>query len=86
MPRYYFDIDDGRRFTRDEEGLECPSRKAVRDFAMGALPDIARDELPEEDRRDFVVKVRDESGRYVFQAILSLASEWLNQRREDRRA
>lgn len=76
--RYYFDIHDGEHFTHDDEGLACLSLKAMRDAAIKVLPDIARDELPDGDRRDFTVKVRDESGDYVFRATLSLMAEWLD--------
>ncbi|WP_414471355.1 DUF6894 family protein [Microvirga sp. M2] len=77
MDRFYFDIHDGERFTRDKVGNLCPSRKAMRDAAIKVLPDIARDELPDGDQRDFTVKVRDASGQYLFQATLSLTSNWL---------
>ncbi|QRM33922.1 hypothetical protein [Microvirga sp. VF16] len=82
MDRFYFDINDGERLTRDEVGNLCQSRKAMRDAAIKVLPDIARDELPDGDRRDFTVKVRDEGGHYLFQATLSLAAEWLDHQDE----
>ncbi len=82
MERFYFDIHDGERFTPDEDGSVCESRKAMRDIAIKTLPDMARDELPDGNQRAFTVKVRDESGRYVFQATLSLMAEWLDQERQ----
>ncbi|WP_262266330.1 DUF6894 family protein [Microvirga yunnanensis] len=78
MHRFYFDIHDGERFTRDEVGSLCQGRKAMRDAAIKVLPDIARDELPDGDRRDFMVEVRNEDGHYLFRATLSLAAEWLD--------
>ncbi len=77
MTRYFFDIDDGERATRDSEGQEFDSREKVRAAAVSALPDIARDELPDGDRREFKVSVRDEAGLYVFRATLALRAEWL---------
>lgn len=86
MPHYYFDTQDGERFTSDDVGLECASREALRDAAISALPDMARDSLPNGDRQDFIVKVRDDGGRYVFQATLSLIAEWLDEQPEDHQA
>lgn len=84
MPLFYFDIDDGERFTLDDGGLECPDRKAARDYAIGVLPDLAREALPDGDTHRIVVTVREESGRPVFRAVLSLKAEWLEEGQEDR--
>ena len=78
MPRYYFDIHDGERLTRDEEGIEYEARKAVRDAAIGVLPAIVQDELPDGGECGLTVKVRDETGRYIFQATLSIKAEWFD--------
>ncbi|WP_370875539.1 DUF6894 family protein [Methylobacterium amylolyticum] len=45
MPRYFFDIHDSGS-TRDDVGTECADLDAVRQQAMRALPDIAREEIP----------------------------------------
>lgn len=78
MPLYYFDINDGARTTHDEEGQPFADPGAARDAAIAVLPDIARDELLDSDRRSFTVNVRDESGRHIFRATLSLVTEWLD--------
>jgi hypothetical protein len=75
MPRYFFDIDDGERRTPDDLGLELSLWEA-RDQAVAVLPDIARDVLPDGERRDFVSSVRDESGQVVYTATLSLVGRW----------
>ena len=72
MDRFYFNIHDGERFTRDGDAHLCQSHKAMRDAAIKVLPDIARDELPDGDQRNFTVKVRDESGHFLLEATLSL--------------
>jgi hypothetical protein len=77
MPRYFFDTYDGNHASLDEEGVECGSRQQIQDCAIDALPDIARDELPDGLEQLFWVKVRDESGRLVFEASLTLTSRWL---------
>ena len=76
MPRYYFDEYDGETVTQDDEGLELDGIEAARAEARKALPDIARDVLPEDgDRRTMVVKVRDEAGTVLITATLSLLIE-----------
>jgi hypothetical protein len=77
MPRFFFDIDDGDRTYRDDEGLNFSNAKSARDNAVSALPDIARDAMPDEERRDFMVTMRDESGKPIFRASLTLRTEWL---------
>jgi hypothetical protein len=77
MPRFFFDIDDGDRTYRDDEGLDFPNAEAARDNAVSALPDIARDAMPDGERRDFLVTMRDESGTPIFRASLTLRTEWL---------
>lgn len=49
----------------------------ARAAAIAALPDIARDVLPDGDRRDFVSSVRDEAGEVIFTATLSLVAQWV---------
>jgi hypothetical protein len=77
VPRYFFDINDGERSSRGDVALEFPDAKAARDNAVTTLPDIARDVMPDGSKRDFIVTVRDENGRPVFRASLSLRTEWL---------
>ena len=77
MPRYYFDTSNGDHHVRDDVGVELPGLEAAANEAVMALPDLARDALPDGDRRDFVASVRDETGRVAFRATLSLAVEWL---------
>jgi hypothetical protein len=73
MPRYYFDTADGDHHAPDNVGAEFPDLDVAADEAVRALSDIARDVLPDGDRRDLVTSVRDESGRVVFRATLSFA-------------
>ena len=73
MPRYYFDVHDGERFTRDEDGLELDDIDAARREATQTLSDISGDGLPDVDRREFVVGVRDGEGTYLLHAVLTFA-------------
>jgi hypothetical protein len=59
MPRYFFDFSDDGRVVRDEEGTELPDLDAARDEALKTLAGIARDELPDGNRREFALTIRD---------------------------
>ena len=76
MPRYFFDTDDGDQSLRDEDGLDLPHVEAAREAALDVLPDMARDKMPDGDRRTFVASVRDDRGIVVYIATLSLKGEW----------
>ena len=84
MPRYFFDIDDGESQFRDEDGMEMPHLEAARDEAVRVLPDVAREVLPDGDRRTFASVVRNETGDVVFRATLSLVAEWMGPSRATR--
>jgi len=72
MPRYFFDIRDGDRNTRDSEGTELADLKAALSEAQETLGDLARDKLPDGNHREFVIGVRDDVGAEVFTATLTL--------------
>ena len=72
MPRYYVDTSDGETFVLDDIGLEVADLEAVKNAAVDVLPDMARDKLPDGDRRLFLAVVRDAQGRTVLQASLAL--------------
>jgi hypothetical protein len=75
LPRYFFDTYDGSRFISDTEGLELQSVEIARSEAQKALPDLARDALPDGDQKTFIVSVRDEAGQVVLRAALTLIVE-----------
>ena len=77
MPHYYFDIADGDKSRHDDEGFEFRDLKAARTDALRTLGEIARDELPDGDERDFKVSIRDEHGDTLFVATLALRVELL---------
>ncbi|MBE7218370.1 MAG: hypothetical protein INR64_07865 [Caulobacteraceae bacterium] len=72
MPRFYIDTADDDLFMRDAEGLEFPDVEAAKAAAISALPDMARQKLPDGDRRTFLAVVRDERGA-LLQASLTLS-------------
>ena len=77
MPRFFFDVDDGEHRFQDDEGLELSDDQEARSKAISVLPDIAREILPDDDRRAFVSKVRDATGKTIFMATLSFVAKWL---------
>lgn len=76
MPRYFFDTDDGETPIEDDEGHDVDGVEAARLQAQSALADMARDAVPGDGpRRTITVRVRDEAGRTVLRATLSLVVE-----------
>ena len=78
MPKFFFDIYDGERNFRDDEGSDLSDREAARVQALSVISDIARDNSPDGDRRDFITDIRDETGRVIFTATLSLVARWID--------
>ena len=72
MPLFYFDVCDGEDVIRDEDGTECPSFEAARRAALGVLPAMARDAARHRDQQDLVILLRDNGGRHVFTATLTI--------------
>lgn len=79
MPRYFFETYDDDILYRDDEGTELEGPQAARMAALSALPDMARDKIPDGDRRTFSSTVRDGEGKVVYQAIMTLVGEWQTQ-------
>jgi hypothetical protein len=77
VPIFFFDIQFGEHHIRDDEGSDLPDRDAARREALMVLPDIVRDKSPCADQSNFVAEVRDESGRVIFTATLSLSARWI---------
>ena len=79
MPRFFFDIqDDQKGLQRDDEGVELADIKMVRRQAQTVLPEIARDEIPDDgDHRSYTVLVTDEDGHPVYTATLNYVGLWL---------
>lgn len=75
MPRFFFDTSDGSGWRRDEEGVDFPDLAAAREDMMRAIAELARDVLPDGNRRDFVILMRDEAGRSILRATLALSVE-----------
>ena len=71
IARFFIDTFDGENLQPDETGHELPDLDAAKQ-AQKALPDMAKDALPDGNYQTFVVNVRDEAGQTVLRAALSL--------------
>ncbi|MGH1575097.1 DUF6894 family protein [Methylobacterium sp. P31] len=76
ISRYYFDVLDGVLFM-DDEGTEFPSAATARTETLQSLPETAKHRAGLEADREVSFTVRDEIGRPVFQAALTIATRWL---------
>jgi hypothetical protein len=78
MPLYFFDFDDDGRAPSapDTMGTDLPGLASVPEEAVAVLANIAKDRLPDGDRRVFSASVRNEEGLVIFTARLTLQSGW----------
>ena len=76
MPLYFMETNDGDDRCMDEVGIEMRDDKAARKAAIMALPDMARDVLPNGDHRTMSVVVWNEDGRRVYMASMTLTGGW----------
>jgi len=76
MQRYFFDLQNGDGFTKDDEGRELPSRKAINLEIAKILLDVAQDEMGSIDHMNVTVTVRDDAGKTVSLASLTMNNIW----------
>jgi len=70
MERFFFDIQCGRDFFADEEGLRLPNQKAAEVEALQTLTGIAKDFVSGSVRPDLAVEVRSTSERLFCVSIV----------------
>ncbi len=70
--RYFFDIQGERNDIRDEEGLELDNEQQAHREARRLLAQIAEDESRFCATAVLMAKVRDQAGRPIYQAMLTL--------------
>lgn len=66
MPRYFFDVDDGERRTRDETGLDLTSVNEVERETRILLQNLSVPEVLSRKDRVFTAAVRDDRGVTVY--------------------
>jgi hypothetical protein len=72
VPRFYFDVREGDRPTRDDNGLELDNLDAAERAAAEGAAEIGRDYLPKGNARDVTVEVRNERGRRVLSVRVAI--------------
>jgi hypothetical protein len=72
VPRYFFDVTDSGKVSVDMEGVEFDSLEDARGEALRTLGEIAKDELPDGDHRQFSIEIREGGGAPLLSASLSL--------------
>jgi hypothetical protein len=72
MPINFFDVIDTGKVSPDTEGTDFTNLAEARHEALRTLGEIAKDKLPDGNRREFVIQIRLESGPPVMTASLSL--------------
>lgn len=85
VAHYTIDTDDDERFVEGDygEGLTCPQK--ARALALAVLPEMALEKGQVGDCHAFSATVRDENGREVYTATLTLVGKWkAGRRRSDR--
>ncbi|KQO73422.1 hypothetical protein ASF58_22895 [Methylobacterium sp. Leaf125] len=77
MPRYFFDIHDGK-ILRDEEGTDLPGPEEAACYAKTVLPEITAHEVPRDgEHQAFSVLVTDEDGHPIYSAAMTYTGTWL---------
>ncbi|WP_271583923.1 DUF6894 family protein [Bradyrhizobium sp. CCBAU 45389] len=70
MERFFFDIQSGRDFFADEEGLRLPNQKAAQAEALQTLAGMAKESIFGVERPDIAVEVRSTSERLFCVSIV----------------
>ena len=76
MPLFFFETFDGDTSHSDKDGVILPSEEDARREALKAMPDMAREKIPDGDFRIFRSVVRDEHGEVVYEASMALTGRW----------
>jgi hypothetical protein len=63
MPRFFFDMLDGREWSPDEEGLEFPDLDAARRDAQVTIGQVVKDIVPDGNEDVIVLRIRDDAGK-----------------------
>lgn len=71
MPRYYFDINDGRQVWIDSAGADLANLNEAREQAIALLPDIIRDSPPTNDKHVVECQVKNADGLVVYRGRLT---------------
>jgi len=70
--RFFFDIKDGKRFSRDREGLEFATLNAAIAEARATVLSMSQDAFADHSS-EVIVRVRDQKGRIQATAHIALS-------------
>jgi hypothetical protein len=76
MPRYFFDLDDGKTDYFDTIGTDLADPEQIRSETVRFLASVFKDAARDIGDRVFLASVRDEAGRFVLTTTLTLQSQW----------
>lgn len=76
MPRYFFDLDNGKTNYVDTIGTDLDDQRMVQREAVGFLASVFKDAAHDDGAPVHLVSVRDEGGRVIFTTALTLQSDW----------
>jgi hypothetical protein len=75
MSRYFFDTHDGKTLLEGDTGQDLDGIEANRVEAQTALADMIRDAQRDGSQRTVAVRVRNETGKTVIKAAVSVLVE-----------
>jgi len=75
MPLFYIDLHDGTNVVRDTQGFDLPDIAAAQARLVQVMRRVAQLLDAVADRQDFLAIVRDQNGRVVLRATLTLDLE-----------
>jgi hypothetical protein len=73
LPRFYFDVREGARVSRDDIGRDLESLDVAEGEAIRAAADISHESLPRDRASEIMVEVRDEHGQQVLIVAVSMS-------------
>jgi hypothetical protein len=71
MPQYFFDLENGGGFLKDNDGRNLPDDAAIQKELVAILLDVAGDELNGIDPFTAKVTVRDQTDGVIMKGVLS---------------
>ena len=72
MPRFYFDVREGAKFTPDNGGLEFDSLDVAERAAAELAAEFGRDRLPKGEARAITVELSNEHRQRVLTVTVSM--------------
>ncbi|MCJ2006679.1 DUF6894 family protein [Methylobacterium sp. J-092] len=75
MPLFYIDLHDGTNFVRDTQGFDLPDIAAAQARLVQVMRRVAQLLDAVSDRQDYLAIVRDQNGKVVMRATLTLDLE-----------